>query len=79
MKYEVVSIKDNSVRLRYHEIVFDVKVISDTCGKRKVIKPKDMYFTREDFNIVVAAALSAYETEVSIGEKLTHGKENTEL
>lgn len=72
MSYEVVNVRNDSVRIRYGALVFDIKVIVDCQGNKRIVKPKGMYFTSEDFNVLVAIVLSAYEVEVEYMEKLNH-------
>lgn len=65
MKFKILSVKGNSVRIKTGIATFDLKVM-DGC---KLVLPPDIYIAdRLDFNNLVGAVLAEYNKSMEINK-----------
>lgn len=69
MKFKILSVKGNSVRVNTGIVTFDVEVI-ESGGRKKLKVPENIYIAEQrDFNSLVGAVLYAIETNnVYVGD-----------
>lgn len=61
MRFKIISVKDNSVRVNSGIVTFDVKVINDECGNSKIQVPRTLFISdTEAFITLTAEVKKAY-------------------